>query len=146
MRVKPAIRDAICAALVLMLSAFVGAGITSTAFSQSVISSGKVTAEQQEEARKKAEQEKANFEANMALLADQEAAKSKARAAGTIFTVEAGPIRSTAHATELCPKICTANSATYTSQWWTTVKGKMSVCQCKANSEAASSGPLPRSR
>lgn len=46
------------------------------------------------------------------------------------FTIEAGPLNSTAQATKICPTLCAKQNATYTSQWWTTIKGKMSVCQC----------------
>ena len=47
------------------------------------------------------------------------------------FTLEAGPIWSTNDAKQICPRVCSARSAAWTSQWWTTVPGKMSVCQCK---------------
>ncbi|MEZ4269343.1 MAG: mannan-binding lectin [Myxococcota bacterium] len=44
--------------------------------------------------------------------------------------VEAGPIWNQGDAQAKCPGVCKA-PATWTGQWWTTVQGKMSVCECE---------------
>ncbi len=47
------------------------------------------------------------------------------------FTAEAGPIWNNAvDAPQKCPNTCAAYHATWDGQWWTTVWGKMSVCEC----------------
>lgn len=43
--------------------------------------------------------------------------------------VEAGPIWGDQHAAERCPQVC-ASLGGWNGQWWTTVPGEMSVCQC----------------
>lgn len=43
--------------------------------------------------------------------------------------VEAGPIWNQADANEKCPLIAAQNNGTWTGQWWTTVQGRMSVCE-----------------
>jgi hypothetical protein len=43
--------------------------------------------------------------------------------------IEAGPIWNQADANNKCPKIASKNNGTWTGQWWTTVPGKMSVCE-----------------
>lgn len=44
--------------------------------------------------------------------------------------LEAGPIWNNAHATRVCPGLCSRAGATWTRQWTTTIQGRMSVCQC----------------
>jgi len=47
------------------------------------------------------------------------------------FTAQAGPIWNNAvDAPKKCPSTCTAFKSTWDGQWWTTVWGKMSVCEC----------------
>ncbi|WNG58742.1 hypothetical protein F0U59_31415 [Archangium gephyra] len=43
--------------------------------------------------------------------------------------IEAGPIWNREHAAERCPQVC-ASLGGWTGEWWTTVQGEMSVCQC----------------
>lgn len=43
--------------------------------------------------------------------------------------VEAGPIWNQADANKKCPRIAAQNNGTWTGQWWTTVQGRMSVCE-----------------
>jgi|GEM_PF-2265375 len=50
--------------------------------------------------------------------------------------VEAGPLWNDQHAAERCPQVC-ASLGGWTGEWWTTVRGEMSVCQCAG---AASTG------
>ncbi len=52
-------------------------------------------------------------------------------AAQAAETVEAGPIWNQQDAENKCPSVC-ENHGAWTGHWWTTVQGKMSVCQCKA--------------
>jgi hypothetical protein len=47
-----------------------------------------------------------------------------------LTSVEAGPIWDGADANNKCPSTCSANSGFWTGQWWTTIPGQMSVCQC----------------
>jgi predicted amidohydrolase len=50
------------------------------------------------------------------------------------FTAEAGPIWNNAvDAPQKCPNTCAAYNAEWDGQWWTTVWGKMSVCECVLN-------------
>lgn len=44
--------------------------------------------------------------------------------------IEAGPLASDAAAQEACLGVCETARGTFTGQWWTTVPGEMSVCQC----------------
>ena len=44
--------------------------------------------------------------------------------------VEAGPIWNQNDASKKCPTICAKANGKWTGHWWTTVQGKMSVCQC----------------
>lgn len=44
--------------------------------------------------------------------------------------VEAGPIWDQADANLKCPAVCAA-PARWTGQWWTTIQGRMSVCECE---------------
>lgn len=43
--------------------------------------------------------------------------------------IEAGPIWNQADAEIKCPKVAKENNGIWTGQWWTTIEGKMSVCQ-----------------
>jgi hypothetical protein len=43
--------------------------------------------------------------------------------------VEAGPIWSNEDANQKCPRVCQPPEA-WNGQWWTTVQGQMSVCEC----------------
>jgi len=66
----------------------------------------------------------------------------KPAAAGT-FTVNAGPIWNQADAEKKCPALAKRNKAAWTSEWWTTVQGKMSVCQMRRSGTfAAKAGPI----
>jgi len=52
------------------------------------------------------------------------------------FTVEAGPIWNNAvDAPKKCPKTCSSHNSTWHGEWWTTVWGKMSVCECSIGTE-----------
>ncbi len=44
--------------------------------------------------------------------------------------VNAGPIFNHGQANRVCPSVCSRAGATWTRQWWTTVQGRMSVCEC----------------
>ncbi len=44
--------------------------------------------------------------------------------------VEAGPIWNNDDAKGKCPKLCLPPTR-WNGQWWTTVQGKMSVCECE---------------
>lgn len=49
----------------------------------------------------------------------------------TTFTAEAGPIWNNAQdAPRKCPGTCEKYNGTWDGQWWTTVWGEMSVCEC----------------
>ena len=45
--------------------------------------------------------------------------------------INAGPIWSNDHAQRVCPQVCERNRMDWSGQWWTTVQGRMSVCQCE---------------
>ncbi len=45
-------------------------------------------------------------------------------------SVEAGPIWNQNDANKKCPVVCAKANGKWTGHWWTTVQGKMSVCQC----------------
>lgn len=47
--------------------------------------------------------------------------------------VEVGPIWNQADAQKKCPSIAAAEQAKWTGHWWTTVQGKMSVCELDYN-------------
>lgn len=47
--------------------------------------------------------------------------------------MEAGPIWNQADAQKKCPVVAATHQARWTGQWWTTVQGKMSVCQLDFN-------------
>jgi hypothetical protein len=46
-----------------------------------------------------------------------------------LVNLEAGPIWNQTHAATRCPEVC--GEHTWTREWWTTVQGQMSVCQCR---------------
>jgi len=60
-------------------------------------------------------------------------------AAQAAETVEAGPIWNQQDAEKKCPSVCEKRGG-WTGHWWTTVQGKMSVCQCKGTSSPAAIG------
>lgn len=45
-------------------------------------------------------------------------------------TLQAGPIWNNQDAKRKCPALCSADDRVWTGHWWTTVPGRMSVCQC----------------
>ena len=45
--------------------------------------------------------------------------------------IEAGPLWHQQDAQAKCPRVCDARSGIWTSAWWTTEQGRMSVCECK---------------
>lgn len=49
----------------------------------------------------------------------------------SLSNLEAGPIWNNDDANGKCPKVCTDKNMTWTGDWWTTVRGEMSVCTCK---------------
>ena len=53
------------------------------------------------------------------------------------YTVEAGPIWSNKHAQKRCPAVCPSVRSRWTGHWWTTVWGRMSVCQCQEEENEA---------
>ena len=57
-------------------------------------------------------------------------------------TVEAGPIRSQAHAELVCPTVARVHGGTWNGQWWTTIPGRMSVCQLETPARAVEAGPI----
>ncbi len=65
-----------------------------------------------------------------------------ANAGQNTFTVEAGPIWNNSDAQKKCPTACDSKIATWNGQWWTTVQGKMSVCQCTNYTENYEAGPI----
>ena len=56
--------------------------------------------------------------------------------------IEAGPIWNQAHADQVCPAVAHAHGGRWTGQWRTTVQGRMSVCEVRANPRAVESGPI----
>ncbi|MGB1010215.1 MAG: mannan-binding protein [Thiolinea sp.] len=56
--------------------------------------------------------------------------------------VEAGPIWSQSDAQKKCPALAKAKKARWTGHWWTTVQGKMSVCQLDYSVRAMNAGPI----
>ncbi|MCF7993580.1 MAG: RICIN domain-containing protein [Chromatiaceae bacterium] len=56
---------------------------------------------------------------------------SSAQPAAKKRAVEAGPIWNQADAEEKCPRVASQNNATWTGEWWTTIQGKMSVCEIR---------------
>lgn len=68
---------------------------------------------------------------NIVRALDLELELERNRIPAASFTAEAGPLWNDNHAKQMCPKVCTAKGASWTSQWWTTVPSKMSVCQCR---------------
>ena len=45
--------------------------------------------------------------------------------------IEAGPIWNQGHAGQVCPAVAASHGGEWTGQWWTTVWGRMSVCQVR---------------
>ena len=56
--------------------------------------------------------------------------------------VEVGPIWNQAHAERVCPGVAHAHGGSWTGQWRTTVSGRMSVCEVRANARAVEAGPI----
>ena len=48
-----------------------------------------------------------------------------------VSAIEAGPLWNQQDAQTKCPRVCDIRSGIWTSAWWTTESGKMSVCECK---------------
>ena len=44
--------------------------------------------------------------------------------------IEAGPIWNNTHASKICSPLCAKHNLNWDGKWWTTVKGKMSLCNC----------------
>ncbi len=65
-------------------------------------------------------------------------------AAQAAETVEAGPIWNQQDAEKKCPSVCEKRGG-WTGHWWTTVQGKMSVCQCKGASDKLEGNYIIRS-
>lgn len=51
------------------------------------------------------------------------------RCSGNKRAIDAGPIWNQNDANNKCPQIASRNGGTWTGGWWTTVQGKMSVCE-----------------
>ncbi|HEY8021322.1 MAG TPA: mannan-binding lectin [Thermoanaerobaculia bacterium] len=62
--------------------------------------------------------------------------------AANVCTVNAGPIWNQQDANQKCPATCNNGYGPWTGQWWTTVQGQMSVCQCGANNKSFDAGPI----
>jgi hypothetical protein len=62
-------------------------------------------------------------------------------AAGQACTIDAGPIWNQHDAEVKCPSVCEPYGP-WTGQWWTTVPGQMSVCQCQGNLATEEAGPI----
>ncbi|UQA57521.1 mannan-binding lectin [Polyangium aurulentum] len=61
----------------------------------------------------------------------------------TTLTLEAGPIWSGYDANGKCPSTCNGVNMDWNGQWWTTVSGSMSVCQCSPRPPVAvEAGPI----
>jgi hypothetical protein len=56
--------------------------------------------------------------------------------------VDAGPIWNQADANKKCPVAAANYGGAWDGQWWTTVPGKMSVCEVKYSVKAADAGPI----
>jgi hypothetical protein len=50
-----------------------------------------------------------------------------------LATIEAGPIWNQTDAQAKCPVVAASRGGKWTGQWWTTVQGRMSVCQLDLN-------------
>ena len=55
--------------------------------------------------------------------------------APTLITIDAGPLWNQADASAKCPSLC-ASRGRWNGQWWTTVQGQNSVCQCEVAAAA----------
>jgi hypothetical protein len=64
--------------------------------------------------------------------------------ADMVKSVESGPIWSSVDADRVCPVVARVTGGTWTRQWWTTVTGKMSVCQIRYATEPnqVAAGPI----
>lgn len=60
----------------------------------------------------------------------------------TTCAINAGPIWNQSDANTKCPTTCSNNKGTWDGQWWTTVQGQMSVCECKMNPYTINAGPI----
>ncbi|WP_437943623.1 mannan-binding lectin [Sorangium sp. So ce281] len=59
------------------------------------------------------------------------------------LALEAGPIWSTSDAQTKCPNVCNPQNMNWNGQWWTTVPGAMSVCECAPRPAAVvQAGPI----
>ncbi|WP_437735088.1 mannan-binding lectin [Sorangium sp. So ce1335] len=59
------------------------------------------------------------------------------------LALEAGPIWSNADAPTKCTGVCDAQNMDWGGQWWTTVSGEMSVCECSPRPPAVvEAGPI----
>ena len=56
--------------------------------------------------------------------------------------VNAGPIWNQQDANTKCPATCGAGYGAWDGQWWTTVWGEMSVCECLAPAFDINAGPI----
>ena len=63
------------------------------------------------------------------LIAALAATAQRAAAADPVY--EAGPIWNQGHAGQVCPAVAASHGGEWTGQWWTTVWGRMSVCQVR---------------
>ena len=71
-----------------------------------------------------------NFSGQLWKLTPIRAVKAKRKDKGKAKrAIEAGPIWNQAHANKKCSRVAKRNNGVLTGQWWTTVQGKMSVCQ-----------------
>ena len=60
---------------------------------------------------------------------------------GPTQVIEAGPLWSNTEAQQACPGVCESAGGKFKGQWWTTIPGQMSVCQCVEITEEEA-GPL----
>lgn len=67
---------------------------------------------------------------------------AQAAMAASACNVDAGPIWNQNDANVKCPVTCNKGYGPWNGQWWTTIWGKMSVCQCVANEPAFDAGPI----
>lgn len=69
-----------------------------------------------------------------------------APAAAKSCNIDAGPIWNQQDADKKCPGVCSKVDGDWTGQWWTTVPGEMSVCQCSVcepcKSKNENAGPI----
>ncbi|MCR6672843.1 mannan-binding lectin [Devosia ginsengisoli] len=129
---KISVRYPLWAIVGLVFALIAGASISTPALAQSAASNQKAAVQAQQALEQAGT---ASTQAGTAstlagdLLQQQLAAPQQAAS----FVVEAGPIWSTNDANRICPALCTGKGGSFSTSWWTTVPGKMSVCQCKSN-------------